>query len=157
MKNAITKIAGNSRKLIFKLKTTKKGKNAAKMKNLLKRFLKYSVSGGTAFVIDLSLLFILVSFLEINYLISVGAAFLFATSVNYTINKNWGFKDTKVSVKKSYSSFMLITIFGAIVTISSVGFLVEKFEVYYMFARIFVAGAIGIFNFAMNYKFTFRM
>ena len=115
-------------------------KNAVKMTNVLKRFLKYSVSGGTAFVIDLTLLFTLVSFLEINYLVSVGVAFLFATTINYTINKNWGFKDTKVSVKKSYSYFMLLVIFGTIVTISLVGILVERFEIYYLFARIFVSG-----------------
>lgn len=127
------------------------------MKNILKRFLKYSVSGGTAFAIDLTLLFVLVSFLEINYLISVGAAFLFATSVNYTINKVWGFRDTKVSVKKSYSYFMILAVFGALLTITLVGFLVEKFEIYYLLARIFVAGILGIFNFAMNYKFTFKI
>ena len=127
------------------------------MKNILKRFLKYSVSGGTAFAIDLALLFIFVSFLEINYLISVGAAFLFATSVNCTINENGGFKDTKVSIKKSYFYFMLLAIFGAIITISLVGILVERFDIFYLYARIFAAGILGMFNFAMNYKFTFRM
>ncbi|MEK6819967.1 MAG: GtrA family protein [Nanoarchaeota archaeon] len=127
------------------------------MKNFLKRFLKYSVSGGTAFAIDLTLLFILVSFLEINYLISVGAAFLFATSVNYTINKVWGFRDTKVSIKKSYLYFMSLATLGVLLTVTLVGILVERFEIYYLLARIFVAGILGIFNFAMNYRFTFRM
>jgi putative flippase GtrA len=121
------------------------------------RFCKYSVVGVATFALDLLLLYYSVTILGIPYYVATPIAFLFAVSCNYALSRAHVFKGSERSWEGGYTYFIAIAICGAVATTGLVTLLVTNFEIYYMLARIFVAGIIGVANYAFNLYFNFRV
>lgn len=61
------------------------------MKRLINQILKFGVVGGTAFLIDYGLLFVLTEFAGIHYLISGTISFAASVIYNYILSIVWVF------------------------------------------------------------------
>ena len=72
------------------------------------RFAKYTFVGTSTFAFDLALLFVLTELFHLNYLISAGAAYLIAISINYVFSRRYVFAGTLRSVHAGYVIFLLI-------------------------------------------------
>ena len=69
------------------------------------RFLRFATSSSFTLVIDMILLFFFVETLNIFYLIAAGLSFTISTSINYAINRNWGFQGTVTGFFKGFMLF----------------------------------------------------
>jgi putative flippase GtrA len=121
------------------------------------RFLRYTTIGVGTLLIDLALLYLATTYLHIPYYIATGLSFLIAVSINYSLSRAHIFRGTERSWHRGYLYFALIGIGGALLTTALVVLLVSTFGLYYIFARILVAGIVGIVNYLSNLYFTFKV
>ncbi|PIN89904.1 hypothetical protein COU60_02305 [Candidatus Pacearchaeota archaeon CG10_big_fil_rev_8_21_14_0_10_34_76] len=122
----------------------------------LKRFVQYTAIGTTTFSFDLSLLYVLTEFFGVYYLLSAILSFILANSINYTINRSWGFKKTKQTLVRGYIYLMIINTASLFLIVTLMAGLVELFSFDYLIARITVGILVGGLDFIMNSKITFK-
>jgi len=120
------------------------------------RFLKYCVGGGTAFVVDFSLLFLLTEYAGIWYLRSATLSFLAAAAVNYSIQKWWTFKCKDSRLGRQFFKFTLLQIVGLGINNAIMYSLVEYAGFWYVLAKVIAAAVVLIWNFWASRKFVFN-
>lgn len=123
----------------------------------LKRFGLYSAIGAGTFLFDLILLYFFTDILLINYLWSVGIAFLIAVSINYQLSRRYVFKGTNRPHREGYVYFIIIAVSGLLLVTGMMYVLVEWVGVYYLVARVVIAIITGIWNYLMNLFFNFKV
>jgi len=116
-----------------------------------------AVTSISCFGLDVLILFLLVELLLTNYLISAVISFIIAHTINYILSRYWIFKGTKTKFAQSYLQFFLVAIVGIIFLVSAMTILVETLNLHYLVSKILVAITLGLFNFFMNYFFTFKL
>ena len=84
---------------------------------------KYIVSGGTAALVDLSVLNLLDN-LGIHYILSVNIAFIIAFGVSFSLQKYWTFRDSKEG-KTHHQAFiyLIVSIVNAFLNTTIIHFL----------------------------------
>ncbi|MDB5189287.1 MAG: GtrA family protein [Parcubacteria group bacterium] len=122
-----------------------------------RRFLRYAAVGVATLSFDLLLLAALTQLLHIPYYISTPFAFLVAVSINYVVSRAFVFRGTERPVHHGYAYFILLALAGAVFITASVAFLVTYVHLYYLVARVLVAGFVGIANYLINLHFNFRV
>lgn len=117
-------------------------------RKLLDQIIKFGFVGGTAFLMDYGVLFFLTEFLGLHYLISGTISFALSVIYNYILSIKWVF-DTKKTRKKSeeFIVFLILSILGLGINQALMWLAVEKFDIYYMFSKIFATVVVMIFNF----------
>ena len=123
----------------------------------LHRFLRYATVGGGTFALDLGMLYVATSVLGIPFYISTPCSFLVAVSINYAISRKFVFAGTTRTWHHGYMYFITMALGGAFVTTSLVTFLVDFFGLYYLTARVLVAGIVGMGNYLFNLFVNFRV
>ena len=126
-------------------------------KRAVKRFVRYATVGISTLSFDLVLLYVATSIIGIPYYISTPVAFLIAVTINYFVSREFVFKGTSRRIHHGYAYFIAAAIAGAFITTSLVAVLVTFANLYYLFARILVAGIIGIANYLFNLHLNFRV
>lgn len=113
-----------------------------------KRLARYCISGGTAFVIDLAILYALTEMFGWWYLWSSIAAFGVAIIVSFMLQKFWTFGDP--TLRRAHHQFGMYIA----VAIGNMGLntwlmytLVERFSIAYLFSQIAAAGMIAVSSF----------
>lgn len=127
------------------------------MRKTLKRFFKYSAVGFSTFILDLVLLYILTSFLSINYLIGTAIAFIIAVSLNYVLSRKYVFRKTTEKINISYLRFVSIAIFGLLIIVSSMFISVEIYNNNYIVSRVIIACVVGFLNYLFNLHLNFKV
>ncbi len=123
----------------------------------VRRFTRYAVVGVSTLLFDLALLWCLTELLGVPYYVSTPFAFLVAVSINYLLSRAHVFHGTERHIHHGYAYFIGIAALGALVTTSGVAFLVSFFGLYYLLARVLVAGVVGIGNYLLNLYFNFKV
>jgi putative flippase GtrA len=119
--------------------------------------LKWIISGGIAFGIDILTLFILVDFFSVYYLLAASIAFFISASTNYFISRYFIFSETTSTVVTSYGKFISISCIGLIIIASLMYLLVDILNVHYLIARIFIAGTVGVSSYYVHKIFSFSI
>lgn len=122
------------------------------MKKLIAQVLKFGVVGGTAFLIDYSIMIALTEFFGINYLISSGISFVVSVIYNYILSVHWVFDvdkdgDKDGDKKKEFIVFILLSVIGLGLNQLLMWVFVSRVHVFYMLAKIFVTAIVMIYNF----------
>ncbi|MFA5997631.1 MAG: GtrA family protein [Candidatus Paceibacterota bacterium] len=123
----------------------------------VRRFVRYSGVGVGTFLLDLALLFILTDFLQMQYVVATGLAFALAVSLNYVISRATVFRGTLRSHRRGYVNFILFALVGMGASMAGMHVLVSVFALYYIYARIAVAGFVGVWNYLMNLYVNFAV
>ena len=121
------------------------------MKNceiLIKQILRFGVVGGSAFVIDAGILFILTEYFGIDLLISNMLSFTASVIFNYILSITWVF-DVRGNRKKGKDLFifMFLSIIGLGINQFLMWFFAKFLGVYYMFSKIIATFVVMIYNF----------
>ena len=88
-----------------------------KTDNIALQFFRFIFVGGTAFVIDFSIYFILIEFVHLNYLISAAIAFFISVLANYYLSTSWVFNQSQIENRAvEFNIFLAISIVGLIFT-----------------------------------------
>lgn len=131
MKHTITKL--------FKTKTD----------NLYLQFFRYIFVGGTAFVIDFTIYFLLINFLNINYLISAAIAFFISVLVNYGMSITWVFNQDQIDNRIiEFNLFLLISFIGLIFTEILLYLFTGIMNINYLISKIIASILVLFWNFA---------
>lgn len=123
----------------------------------LLRFARYASVGVSTLLLDLGMLYIAVSIFGIPYYLATPCSFLLAISCNYMVSRNFVFKGTQRSWHAGYAYFAIVALFGAVATTGLVTVLVSLFGMYYLLARIMIAGIVGMANYLFNLHINFKV
>ena len=114
------------------------------MKQEIFRFL---IAGGSCFIFELLVLYVLTEFIGLNYLISAAIAFTLAVIINYFMCVRWVFETQK---KRSFLTtfiFVFTSIIGLGINQICMYLFVEFCGIYYMLAKIIATAIVTIWNF----------
>lgn len=120
------------------------------------RLFRYATAAGIASAVEITFLWFLTGFIGIFYLFSAFLAFILGTTLNYNINRFWGFRGTKRRFTKGLALFITFGTIGLVLTLALLALFVEVFHIHYLIARIIVLFIVGMWNFSMNSYVTFR-
>ena len=127
-----------------------------KINNRIKEFYRYIFVGGTAFIVDMGLLYVLYTYMFYNFAqtgvyISTALSFIGGLIYSYSLCMLFVFETAKVHGKgKTISSFITFSVIGVI------GLLLTEFGMYigldifrsnYLIVKVSVAGFILIWNY----------
>ncbi len=117
-----------------------------------KQFIKFAISGGTAFAADLLLLFFFTDILKIWYIYSASMAFVVAFFISFYLQKFWTFRDRNKKVYKQMVIFFFSGTANVIVNAGGMYVIVEKIGVKYLFAQTIMTALLSICSFLI-YRF----
>lgn len=119
-----------------------------KMKKLITQIIKFGFVGGTAFIIDAGVLFILTDLCGIYYLVSGAISFTVSVIYNYILSVKWVF-DTNKKVKKTQELIVFIglSVIGLGINQLIMWITVDFIHIYYMFSKIVATAIVMIYNF----------
>ncbi len=121
------------------------------------RFLEYSASEGIALVMDLFLLWILVSFFSSNYLIAAAIAYISAMIIHYHTTRHHIFRGSIRTELSGFAYFLAVGVAGLIIALFSIEFIVQVLQLNYLSARFIAALPIIPATFILNKYITFSM
>lgn len=118
------------------------------MKKLYKQILRFLVVGGTAFLIDFGVLYLLTEWISLGYLFANCISFIISVIYNYILSTLWVFdaKQTK-SKSQEFVIFLLLSLVGLGINQGIMWITVEKMSVNYLLAKILATAIVMIFNF----------
>lgn len=118
------------------------------MKKIMKQFCKFSVVGVAAFLIDYGLLFVFTESLQMHYLLSSMLSFTAATIFNYIYSTKYVFECREEQSRAGqFVFFILLSTCGLMLNSILMKMLVERMELHYMFAKLFSAVIVSVWNF----------
>lgn len=141
-------------------------KNRGKRSEIIKEFIRYLFVGGSAFLIDFSVLYFTKTFIfghmgEIGILISTAIGFIAGLIYNYILSIIFVFKQAAEKVKgkqaMAFTVFAVIGIVGLLLTEGGmyVGIMLLGFE-YYLVVKVFVAAVVLMWNYIARKVFIFK-
>lgn len=118
---------------------------------------RYLVAGGTAWLFDITLLYILTEFVGIHYLMSAAISFTLGVAITYVLSTIWVFKARAMANRGAeFAVFGTIGIVGLGLNELFLWFFTEPLPMHYMVAKVFATGFILAWNFAARKYVLFR-
>jgi putative flippase GtrA len=124
------------------------------MKNLL-NFLKYGVGGGLAFIITLSLTYLLTEKIKIYYLISAVLGYFAGFLINFTFQAFITFKTKTELYFQRFLKFCFFQIISLAFYSLLLAFFTEVLNTYYLYSLILASGFTYTLNFYLSKNFVF--
>ena len=123
-----------------------------------RRFLRYALVGGVGFVVDASVLTILVNGLEQGHYVSRAVSFSLAVTITWWINRQWVFQ-AGAPTQREYSGYFVVQLVGALINL---GIYVLAIELFPALARtpvvpLAIGAAVALLaNFLLVRRYVFR-
>lgn len=123
---------------------------------MLAQFVKFCVVGASGTVIDFGLTYLFKEKVHLNKYISNSIGFLSAATSNYILNRIWSFENHNPAIGEQYMLFMSISLLGLLINNGVIYLLTKKLHMNFYVAKVIATGVVTLWNFVMNYLFTFR-
>lgn len=123
---------------------------------LLWEFLKFCIVGSSGMITDFGTTWLLKEKVKVNKYLANSTGFILAATSNYLLNRYWTFHSNNMKVTKEYLSFVLIAAIGLGINNTVLYILTDKLRLNFYLSKLFAVGVVTIWNFTMNYLFTFR-
>jgi putative flippase GtrA len=115
----------------------------------VRQLARYTVVGGCAFVIDISTLFVLTSWLGVHYLLAAAAGFCAGLLTNYALSIRWVFDRRRVrSAALEFQLFAGIGLIGLALNEVLMWAMADGVGIYYLNAKIAATVGVYFWNFA---------
>lgn len=124
---------------------------------ILLRFVRFGIVGASGMIIDFGVTWLCKEKLRWNKYLSNSLGFILAATNNYCWNRLWTFQSESVEIAREYFSFVFIALIGLGLNNLIVWLLHEKAHLHFYFSKLIAIGCVMIWNFSMNYVFTFRL
>ena len=119
------------------------------------QFIKFCVVGGTGVVVDFGITFLFKEKLKLNKYIANSLGFMAAASTNYLLNRWCTFRSHDPEVAQQYVQFVGISAIGLILNNIIIYLLNDKARLNFYLSKLIAIGLVTLWNFFMNYYFTF--
>jgi putative flippase GtrA len=124
---------------------------------LYHRFIGYSTVGISTYVLDLAILWTLLTFSTVPETWALVIGFLVGVSSNFFLCYYWIYRGTTRSRIVGYSIFVGCATLGVAFVAYTTTYLYETLGLNVYIARTLVAAIIGLINFTINTFFNFRL
>jgi putative flippase GtrA len=119
------------------------------------KFLKFCAVGFSGMAIDFGITWLLKEKLKINKYIANSCGFILAASSNYILNRIWTFESHRAQIASEYFLFVGIAGIGLLLNNIIVYILSDRLKWNFYFSKFVAVGIVTIWNFGMNFIFTF--
>lgn len=121
------------------------------------KIFRYLVSGGSAAVVHIAMLFVFVEFFHLWYVLGSVFAFLIAFVVSFLLQKFWTFKNTnKDGIHKQATVYFIVAVINLGLNTLFIYLAVEFLNLHYILGQIVASGLIAISSFFIYSKFIFH-
>jgi putative flippase GtrA len=120
------------------------------------KFLKFCVVGFSGMIIDFGVTWLVKEKFKLNKYIANSCGFILAASSNYMLNRIWTFESHRPQIVSEYFSFIGVSVIGLILNNLIVYLLSDKLKWNFYLSKIVAIGVVTLWNFGMNFIFTFR-
>jgi len=124
---------------------------------IILRFVRFGIVGASGMVVDFGITWLCKEKLHWNKYLSNSLGFILAATNNYFWNRLWTFQSESVEIVREYSTFVLIALVGLGLNNLIIWLLHEKARLNFYLSKLIAIGCVMVWNFSMNYLFTFRM
>lgn len=124
---------------------------------IILRFVRFGIVGASGMVVDFGVTWLCKEKLHWNKYLSNSLGFILAATNNYFWNRLWTFQSESVEIVREYSTFVLIALVGLGLNNLIIWLLHEKARLNFYLSKLIAIGCVMVWNFSMNYLFTFRM
>lgn len=125
--------------------------------NLFVQLIRYFVSGGVAFVVDASLLYLLTEWLGFHYLLSTVISYSVGLVITYLFSILWVFDNRSVENKVvEFSVFASIGVMGLGLTSLFMWLFTSKCGFHYIVSKIITTVIVFVWNFVAKKLLLFR-
>lgn len=118
--------------------------------------LRYLISGGTAGVTDIILLYILNDILKVYYLLSAILAFIGAFFVSFLLHKFWTFKSHDEAAHRQLIIYLGTSLFGLFLNTILMYLFVDYIHVQVILSQIIVGLMVACVSFFISRNFVFK-
>jgi putative flippase GtrA len=122
---------------------------------LLGRLIKFCVVGFSGMLVDFFFTWLCKEKFKWNKYISNSIGFVLAATNNYIWNRIWTFQSQGTEIVREYSSFLIISLVGLGINNAVIYLLHDRLKLNFYLAKILAIGVVTLWNFWMNYLFTF--
>lgn len=124
-------------------------------RTLILKFLKFCIVGFSGMVVDFGFTWLCKEKFKWNKYVSNSIGFVLAATNNYIWNRWWTFQSDNTNIPIEYGKFLMISVIGLGLNNLVIYLLHEKLNLNFYLAKLIAIGAVTIWNFVMNYRFTF--
>lgn len=121
------------------------------------RFIRFGIVGASGMVVDFGVTWLCKEKLRWNKYISNSLGFILAATNNYVWNRLWTFESQSEEVAREYISFFVIALLGLGINNLIIYLLHDRWHLNFYFSKLIAIGVVTLWNFTMNYVFTFRI
>lgn len=122
---------------------------------IIGRLLKFCAVGFSGMIVDFFCTWLCKEKLKWNKYISNSIGFVLAATNNYIWNRIWTFQSQGTEIVREYSSFLIISLVGLGINNAVIYLLHDRLKLNFYLAKILAIGVVTLWNFGMNYLFTF--
>jgi Predicted membrane protein len=125
-------------------------------KLLIYKFIKFCVVGFSGLFVDFGTTWLLKEKVRLNKYVANSTGFVLAATSNYFFNRFWTFHSQNSHIVTEYFSFFSISIAGLGINNLIIFLLTDKLKLNFYLSKLIAVGVVTVWNFVMNYLFTFR-
>ena len=123
---------------------------------ILLRFIRFGIVGFSGMIVDFGVTWLCKEKLRWNKYLSNSLGFILAATNNYIWNRLWTFQSESEAVAREYISFVVIAVIGLGLNNLIIYLLHERLHLNFYLSKLIAIGCVTLWNFSMNYVFTFR-
>ena len=123
---------------------------------ILMRFVRFGIVGCSGMLIDFGVTWLCKEKFRWNKYLSNSPGFIIAATNNYLWNRLWTFQSQSEAVAREYISFVVIAVIGLGLNNLIIYLLHERLHLNFYLSKLIAIGCVTLWNFTMNYVFTFR-
>lgn len=117
---------------------------------------EYTTTGVGTFALDLLIVWFLLYEVQLNESLAIALGFLIAMNLNYLAQRQWVYKESPESTRRTYTYFIILACAGAAAIPVMVELTQSVTNLELLPARIIVGTLIGIIGFTFNTFFNFK-
>ena len=122
---------------------------------IILKFLKFCVVGFSGMLVDFGFTWLCKEKFKWNKYVSNSIGFVLAATNNYIWNRWWTFQSDNANIPIEYGKFLVISVIGLGLNNLVIYLLHEKLKLNFYLAKLIAIGVVTVWNFTMNYRFTF--
>jgi putative flippase GtrA len=132
------------------------GVGARDMKVFIREAFLYTAVSALGFLIDITILWILVRYLSWGYLCAATTSFVVGLLVGYVLSVNLVFKYRRLKNQRiEFASFAAIGVVGVVINVAAMSIGVKFLGLHYLLAKCGSAGFTFLLNFLARRQFLF--
>jgi putative flippase GtrA len=123
----------------------------------LQKIARYIISGSTAALVNVGILFVLVDFVHIHYLSASIVSYLLALVVSFSLQKFWTFRESASgAVHTQFALYTVITLVNLGINTALMYAFVSVLGIWYLLAQIISGLLIAVMSYFVYQRFVFR-